>query len=86
MGVTDSYVTKEIISALCWQYTELYNITILQSIYLLKKNEKLFTFLENINQLWWKSRVKLICRVRNKERGFNHFFSPPQLLYSSQSL
>jgi len=33
-------VTKEIISALCLQYTDWYNITILQSIYLLKKRGK----------------------------------------------
>ena len=33
-------MTKEIISALCLQYTDWYNITILQSIYLLKKRGK----------------------------------------------
>jgi len=43
MGVADSDVTEEIIPALCLQYTDLYNITILHSIYLSTEMEKLFT-------------------------------------------
>jgi hypothetical protein len=48
-GVTDSNVTKEIISALCWQYNELYIITILQSIYLStnEKGKAIYIFTEN---------------------------------------
>lgn len=68
------FVTKEIISALCLQYTDLYNVTILQSSYLLKKKEKLFTLFEKINELRWKSYVELMCIVRNKEKIFNQFF------------